>query len=86
MFTHMIPLKKITHNAHGAIYELHVFQVVEEAQYRIFVSKGALGLGPIYEVSQDVVVAARATTGVDMVDELLESIKGDIDRNEFGDF
>lgn len=82
----MNPVKKVNHISRGQNFELHVFKVVETDTFRVFVSKGALGLGPIYEVSQNVVSDAQVSAGVDLLAGLIDTIKGDIDRNDFGDF
>ncbi len=86
MFTHMRPVKKEIHKAHGTNYELHVYRVDETGEYRIYVSKGSFGLGPVYTASQDVVDDAKTVSDVDIIGGLISTAKHDIDRNEFNDF
>ena len=81
MFTHMVPRKKVTHKAHGADYELLVYQVQETGELRIYVAKDGFGVGDIFTASQEVVEDA---TGLDIVEALLATAKDDINRNEFG--
>ncbi len=81
MFTHMVLRKKVTHKAHGADYELLVYQVQETGELRIYVAKDGFGVGDIFTASQEVVEDA---TGLDIVEALLATAKDDINRNEFG--
>ena len=47
MFTHMRPVKKDVHSAHGNEYELQVYFVEEASEYRIYISKEDDGVGDI---------------------------------------
>jgi len=84
MFTHMISVKKETHNAYGNKYELLIYQVEETGEYRIYVAKGDFGVGDVFTASQQVVIDEKITSGADLVEELISIAKSDIDRNEFG--
>ena len=86
MFTHMVSIKKETHQAHGANYELLVYQVQETGEYRIYVAKGGFGIGDIFTASQEVVRDSKVMAGTDVVTNLLATAKDDIDRNEFGHY
>lgn len=83
MFTHMQQVRKENHHAHGTDYELLIFRVQETGEYRIYVAKGGFGVGDIFTASQDVVGDAKLQDGTDVVEELIEIAKDDINRNEF---
>lgn len=84
MFTHMVSVRKETHQAHNASYELLVYQVEETGEYRIYIAKNGFGVGDMFTSSQDDVKDAKATAGIDIVQLLIETAKDDINRNEFG--
>ncbi len=84
MFTHMVPVKKTSHNARNVDYELLVYQVEETGEYRIYVAKGGFGVGDIFTASQEVVQDAKSTAGIDVVENLISTAIDDINRNEFG--
>ena len=84
MFTHMVPVKKVCHEARKTDYELLVYQVQETGEYRIYVAKGGFGVGDIFTASQKVVQDAKSTAGTDIVDGLIFTAIDDINRNEFG--
>lgn len=84
MFTHMVPVKKVSHNARSTEYELLVYQVEETDEYRIYVAKGGFGVGDIFTASQQVVHDAKSTAGIDIVEGLISTAIDDINRNEFG--
>ena len=84
MFTHMVPVKKVTHKARNTDYELLVYQVEETGEYRIYVAKGGFGVGDIFTASQEVVRNAQSTAGIDIVEGLISTAIDDINRNEFG--
>jgi ubiquinone/menaquinone biosynthesis C-methylase UbiE len=83
MFTHMVPVKKLSHKARNTDYELLVYQVEETGEYRIYVAKGGFGVGDIFTASQEVVRDAKSTTGIDIVESLISTAIDDINRNEF---
>jgi hypothetical protein len=80
----MHPVRKVSHAARGTDYELHVYQVQETSEYRIYVVKGDFGVGDIFTASQDVVHDAKVTAGLDIVDALVSAAIDGINRNEFG--
>lgn len=84
MFTHMVPVKKVSHKARSTDYELLVYQVEETGEYRIYVAKGGFGVGDIFTASQEVVRDAKCAAGVNIVEELISAAIDDINRNEFG--
>lgn len=84
MFTHMVPVKKVSHKARNTDYELLVYQVEETGEYRIYVAKGSVGVGDIFTASQEVVQNAKSTAGIDIVEGLISTAIDDINRNEFG--
>lgn len=84
MFTHMVPVKKLTHRSRNTDYELLVYQVQETSEYRIYVAKGGFGVGDIFTASQEAIQDAKSTAGIDIVKELISIAINDIDRNEFG--
>ena len=86
MFIHMVFIRKETHKARGKDYELFVYQVRETGEYRVYVAEGGLGLGDIYVVARDVADDAKREKGVDLVMELLQIARDDIDRNAFDQF
>ena len=83
MFTHMIFLKKISHIARDASYEIFVYQVEETGECRIYVAKGGFGVGDIFTASHDVIQDAKLMSGDDMVEQLIATAIDDINRNEF---
>lgn len=83
MFTHMVPVKKLIHKARNTDYEPLVYQVEETGEYRIYVTKGGFGVGDIFTASQEVVLDAKTTAGIDIVEELISTAINDIDSNEF---
>lgn len=86
MFTHMIPVKTIHHEARNEEYELNVYQVVETKEYQIFISKSGEGVGDIYTASEETVKDAKEVNATDMVDKLIEIAKEDINRNEYDQY
>jgi hypothetical protein len=84
MFTHMVSVKKVSHNTRSTDYELLVYKVEESGEYRIYVAKGGFGVGDIFTASQEVVLDAKSTAGIDIVEELISTAIDDINRNEFG--
>lgn len=84
MFSHMIPVKKLSHQARNTDYELLVYQVEETGEYRIYVAKGGFGIGDIFTASQEVVQDAKSISGIDIVESLISTAIDDINRNEFG--
>lgn len=84
MFTHMVPVKKVTHKARNSVYELLIYQVEETGEYRIYVAKDGFGVGDIFTASQDVVRDAKNTDSSDIVENLISIAIDDINRNEFG--
>lgn len=84
MFTYMRQVRKENHRAHGTDYELQIFRVQEVGEYRIYVAKGGFGVGDVFTASQDVVGDAKLQDGTDVVENLIEIAKDDINRNEFG--
>lgn len=83
MFTHMVPVKKVSHKARNTDYELVVYQVEETDEYRIYISKSGFGVGDIFTASQEVVRDAKDTAGIDIVEGLISTAIDDINRNEF---
>ncbi|WP_426993067.1 hypothetical protein [Methylomonas sp. CM2] len=86
MFTHMVNVKTESHSAHGSTYELKVYQVQENGQYRIYISKSGDGVGDIYTASQEDVLDAKHSSTPDLIGELINIAKSDIDRNEFNQY
>jgi hypothetical protein len=84
MFTHMQQVRKENYHAHDTDYELLIFRVQETGEYQIYVAKGGFGVGDIFTASQDVVGDAKLQDGTDVVEQLIEIAKDDINRNEFG--
>jgi len=84
MFTHMVPIKKVSHKTRNTDYELLVYQVEETGEYRIYVAKGDFGVGDIFTASQEVVQDAKSSAGINIVEELISTAIDDINRNEFG--
>ena len=84
MFTHMVPVKKVSHKARNTDYELLVYQVQETGEYRIYVAKGGFGVGDIFTASQEVVQNAKSTAEIDIVEGLIATAIDDINKNEFG--
>lgn len=84
MFTHMVPVKKLSHKVRNIDYELLVYQVEETGEYRIYVAKGGFGIGDIFTASQEIVHDAKSTAGIDIVEGLISTAIDDINRNEFG--
>jgi hypothetical protein len=84
MFTHMVQVKRHTHQVRSTKYELFVYRVVETGEHRIYVVKDGFGVGDIFTASEDVVFDAKKSNGWDVVGELIAIAKGDIDRDEFG--
>ena len=82
MFTHMVPIKTVSHKAHGADYELLVYKVKETDEYRIYVAKEGFGVGDIFTASQEVVNDTMVTSGIDIVEALIDIAIDDINRNE----
>jgi hypothetical protein len=83
MFTHMVPVKRLIHNARNTDYELLVYQVEETGEYRIFVAKGGFGVGDIFTASQQVVLDAKTSAGINIVEALISNAISDINRNAF---
>lgn len=83
MFTHMVPVKKLSHSARNTDYELLVYQVEETGEYRIYVAKGGFGVGDFFTASQEVVRDAKSTARIDIVEGLISTAIDDINRNEF---
>lgn len=83
MFTHMIPVKKLIHEARETDYEILVYQVEKTGEYRIYVAKGGFGVGDIFTASQEVVRDAKTTAGIDIVEKLVSTAINNIDSNEF---
>jgi hypothetical protein len=79
----MEQVRKETHRARNTDYELMVFRVQETGEYRIYVAKGDFGVGDIFTASQEVVGDAKLQNGTDVVEQLIEIAKDDINRNEF---
>lgn len=84
MFTHMVPVKKLSHTARNTDYELLVYRVQETGEYRIYVAKGGFGVGDIFSASQDDVLDAKSSAGMDIVESLIATAIDDVNRNEFG--
>ncbi len=80
MFVHMTFVRKADHSARGENYEILVYRVQETNEYRIYVAKNRFGVGVDFVASDKVVV----DSGGSAIDELINTAKGDIDRNEFG--
>jgi hypothetical protein len=83
MFTHMIHIKNGKHSARNVDYELLIYQVEETGEYRIYIAKNGMGVGDIYTASDEVVKDAKHVHGEDIVEQLINIAKSDIDRNEF---
>lgn len=86
MFMHMINVKNETHSAHGNTYELSVYQVQENGQYRIYISKSGDTVGDIFTASQEELLDATQIQKSDLIEELITIAKNDIDRNEFSQY
>ena len=84
MFTHMVPVKKVVHNARNCEYEILVYKIEESDEYRIYVAKGGFGVGDIFTASYDDVHGAKSDTGIDIIEDLISTAVDDINRNEFG--
>ena len=85
MFIHMNLVRTESHTARSAEYELAVYQVVENGEYRVYISKAGNGLGLVAFASSEVVSDGR-TVGVDIVEALVQAAKNEIDRNEWGKY
>jgi hypothetical protein len=84
MFTHMRPVKKHLHSAHGNEYELQVYFVEETSEYRIYISKENNGVGDYFSATDEIVRDAKITQSVNIIDGLIDIAKDDINRNEYG--
>ena len=84
MFTHMRPVKKDVPSAHGNEYELQVYFVEEASEYRIYISKEDDGVGDIFSATDEVVKDAKTSNSINIIDDLIEIAKDDINRNEYG--
>lgn len=84
MFTHMRIEKMDVHSAHGKQYELQVYFVEETSEYRIYISKENDGVGDVFSATYEVVKDAKNTNSLNIIDDLIEVAKDDINRNELG--
>ena len=84
MFTHMVPIKTVIHNARNTDYELLVYKVTETNEHRIYIAKGGFGVGDIFTASNEVIEDINSLSGEDVVAGLINIAIDDIDRNEFG--
>lgn len=81
MFTHMVPVKKVSHGVQNTDYELLVYKVEETSEYRTYVAKGGSGVGDIFTASQEVVRDTKSSAGIDIVEGLISTAIDDINKN-----
>jgi len=84
MFTHMEFIRKDSCTVREQLYDLLVYRIHGNGEYRVFITKNGFGLGDIFTASEQVVSDAKRYGGMDIISELLVTAKDDIVRNEFG--
>lgn len=71
-------LNQLTHSVRGRIFLLRIFKDGVDTVISVF--EGSKQVGPTYSVTDEVAGDYRRNTGKNMIDELIEVAKSDLDR------
>lgn len=78
MFTHTIRVKKETHRAHGYLWEIELYKVIEDGSYKIFISTPDGQKGDALFIND--VAGSESSQSYESI--LIEKCKNDIELNE----
>ncbi len=77
----------VEHLARGSVYEICIYRVAETGEYSTYVTKDGVQIGPVVPTASEAVITdAKVPPGVDMVQQIIDAVVDDIDRNEFGEY
>jgi len=83
----LVAKRTLTHNARNTDYDIFIYQNNnEDGEYQIFVAKGGIGTGDMFLVSQEIIHDAKMLNGLNIIDDLVQTVKNDIDNNNFNKY